>query len=119
MNVSDSKPKPSSNKKPTKKIESTKKTIASKDEEFVVTIGSSRITRFERARIIGARSLQLAMGAPPFIKIPVEITNPISIALAEIEANVLPISIRRSLPNNIYQDIPLNYLMDLSGSSVW
>ena len=35
-----------------------------------ITIGPPVLTRFEKARITGARSLQLSMGAPPFIPIP-------------------------------------------------
>ena len=79
--------------------------------KFAVTIGPPRLTRFEKARMIGARSLQLALGAPPFIPLPPDITDPISLALREIEAHALPISIRRSLPNGEHQDIPLEQLL--------
>jgi DNA-directed RNA polymerase I, II, and III subunit RPABC2 len=79
--------------------------------KFTVTIGPPKLTRFEKARMIGARALQLALGAPPFIPLPPDITNPISLALREIEANALPISIRRSLPNGEHQDIPLEQLL--------
>lgn len=79
-----------------------------KSKKFVVTIGSSRLTRFEKARILGARSLQLALGAPPFIPISSDIRDPITLALKEIEENVLPLSIRRVLPNGVIQDIPLD-----------
>ncbi len=79
--------------------------------KFTVTIGPPKLTRFERARIIGARSLQLALGAPPFIPLPPAITDPINLALREIEEHALPISIRRSLPNKEYQDIPLEVLL--------
>lgn len=68
------------------------------------------MTRFERARIIGARSLQLALGAPPFIKILATIHNPIDIAVAELDQKVLPINIRRALPDGQYEDIPLDIL---------
>ncbi len=78
-----------------------------KKEKVKVLIGPPRLTRFERARIIGARALQLALGAPPFIPISKSITDPISMAKAELEARVLPISIRRTLPDGRYQDIPL------------
>jgi len=76
-----------------------------------VTIGPPRLTRFERARIIGARALQLALGAPPFIPIPPNIKDPISLAIAELEAKALPISIRRTLPDGRYQDIPIEDLL--------
>jgi len=77
-----------------------------------VTIGPPRLTRFERARIIGARALQLALGAPPFIPVPPDIKDPISLAIAELETKALPISIRRTLPDGRYQDIPIDDLLD-------
>jgi DNA-directed RNA polymerase I, II, and III subunit RPABC2 len=75
-----------------------------------VLIGPGRITRFEKARITGARSLQLSMGAPAFIRVPQEIRDSISLATAELSARALPISIRRVLPNGVYQDIPIDWL---------
>ncbi|MFQ6134902.1 MAG: DNA-directed RNA polymerase subunit K [Nitrososphaerales archaeon] len=102
--------------KSSKKKTSTAKAPTKKEAKpkFTVTIGPPKLTRFEKARMIGARSLQLALGAPPFIPLPTGITDPISLALREIEAHALPISIRRSLPNGEYQDIPLEYLLPSS-----
>jgi len=79
-------------------------------DTFQITIGPPKITRFERARIIGARSLQLSLGAPPFIKVPSTVHNPIDIAISELEQKVLPINIRRTLPDGQYEDIPLDLL---------
>lgn len=79
-------------------------------ENFQVTIGPPQITRFEKARIIGARSLQLALGAPPFIKVTTSMHNPIDIAISELDQKVLPINIRRTLPDGQYEDIPLDVL---------
>jgi DNA-directed RNA polymerases I, II, and III subunit RPABC2 len=78
--------------------------------EFEVKIGPPKLTRFERARIVGARSLQLAMGAPAFISIEGAYKGPIQTAMLELEEDALPISIRRSLPNGITQDIPIKAL---------
>ncbi|MCD6530793.1 DNA-directed RNA polymerase subunit K [Candidatus Bathyarchaeota archaeon] len=75
-------------------------------------IGPPKVTRFEKARIVGARALQIAMGAPVLIKLEKSLTNPIDIALREFESGVLPITIRRTLPNGTYQDIPLSWLLD-------
>ncbi|HET7147740.1 MAG TPA: DNA-directed RNA polymerase subunit K [Candidatus Nitrosopolaris sp.] len=75
-----------------------------------VLIGPARLTRFEKARITGARSLQLSLGAPAFIRVPPEIRDSISLATAELYAKALPISIRRVLPNGVYQDIPIDWL---------
>lgn len=77
---------------------------------FEVKVGPPKLTRFERARIVGARSLQIAMGAPPFIPLDKKYRDPIEIANAELEQDALPISIRRTLPNGEYQDIPIKYL---------
>lgn len=76
-----------------------------------VLIGPPKLTRFERARIIGARALQLSMGAPLLIKPPPGVTNPIDLALTELEEGALPITIRRSLPDGLYQDIPVQWLL--------
>ena len=84
--------------------------MASNDESSKVVIGPPRITRFEKARIIGARSLQIAMGAPVLLEAPKGLTNPIDLALKELEMRILPITIRRKLPDGEYQDIPLNWL---------
>jgi len=78
--------------------------------EFEVRIGPPKLTRFERARIVGARSLQLAMGAPAFVPLEGAYKGPIGTAMLELEADALPISIRRSLPNGITQDIPIKAL---------
>lgn len=74
-----------------------------------ILIGPSRLTRFEKARITGARSLQLSLGAPILTKIPSEFTDTIMIAKYELEKKTLPISIRRILPNGLYQDIPIEW----------
>lgn len=50
-------------------------------------------TRFEKARIIGARALQIAMGAP--ILIDTESKNALDIAKEEFERGVIPITVKR------------------------
>jgi DNA-directed RNA polymerases I, II, and III subunit RPABC2 len=77
-----------------------------------IVVGPPKITRFEKARIVGARALQISMGAPILIDADEQsITNPIDIALKELEAGILPITIRRTLPDGTFQDIPLKWLM--------
>ncbi len=75
-----------------------------------VLIGPKRITRFEKARITGARALQISFGAPLMIKIDAKSRSSISLAIEEIEKKALPISIRRILPNGLYQDVPIGWL---------
>jgi len=50
-------------------------------------------TRYERARILGARSLQIAMGAPIFVE--TEEQEPIEIAKKELNEEKLPITVKR------------------------
>lgn len=57
-----------------------------------------KYTKYERARIIGARALQLAMGAPLLIKRPKDLYNTVDIAEMELEKGVLPITIKRPKP---------------------
>ncbi len=83
------------------------KEIISKDDKIL--IGPPRLTRFEKARITGARSLQLSLGAPTLVKIPAELTDTIMIAKYELDKKTLPISIRRTLPNGLFQDIPIEW----------
>jgi DNA-directed RNA polymerases I, II, and III subunit RPABC2 len=78
--------------------------------ENKVLIGPAWLTRFERARITGARSLQLSLGAPPLVKVPENATSSIAVAVEELEQKALPISIRRILPTGTYQDIALEWL---------
>jgi len=80
-------------------------------EENEVFIGPAKLTRFERARIVGARALQIAMGAPIIIEVPEARAGPIDIALLELDSGILPLTIRRTLPNGTYQDIPLKWLL--------
>jgi DNA-directed RNA polymerase subunit K/omega len=75
-----------------------------------ILVGPPKATRFEKARIVGARSLQISMGAPILIELTEGLSSPIDIAMAELEAGILPITIRRTLPDGTYQDIPLKWL---------
>jgi len=78
---------------------------------FSIRIGPPWLTRYEKARIIGARALQLSLGAPPLV--PVEelgLKDPIEIAALELKLKFLPMVIRRWTLSGDYQDIPLSYL---------
>jgi DNA-directed RNA polymerase subunit K/omega len=50
------------------------------------------------------------MGAPILIETHETTGGPIDIALAELKIDILPLTIRRTLPDGTYQDIPLNWL---------
>jgi DNA-directed RNA polymerase subunit K/omega len=74
-------------------------------------IGPRKLTRFERARVVGARALQIALGAPVLIDVDPGSLSPIDIATQELEAGALPISIRRTLPDGTSQNIALKALL--------
>jgi len=80
--------------------------ITSKDDRVIA--GPITLTRFEKARIMGARALQLSLGAPVFIEIPKNATTSLQIAMEELKKRVIPIVIKRTLPNQDYQNIPLD-----------
>ena len=56
-------------------------------------IKREKYTKDEKARIIGARALQIAMGAP--VLIDTDKTDPIEIAIEEFKKGVIPITVRR------------------------
>ena len=81
--------------------------LTSKDNEIIT--GPPMLTRFEKARIMGARALQLSLGAPPFISVPKDTSTSLEIAMEELNERLIPIVIRRVLPNGDYQNIPINH----------
>jgi len=63
-------------------------------------------TKYEKARIIGARALQIAMGAPLLIKLTEKDLekmrySPIEISKLEFDKGIIPITIRRPMPPKI------------------
>jgi len=80
--------------------------ITGKNDQIVT--GPPTLTRFERARIVGARALQLSLGAPVFIEIPKNATSSLEIAMEELKQRVIPIVIKRTLPNGDFQHLPID-----------
>ncbi len=58
-----------------------------------------KYTRFEKARVIGARAIQIELGAPVLIEPPEDVSDPIDIATLEFEEDAIPMTIVRRLPN--------------------
>lgn len=54
-----------------------------------------KYTRFERARIIGARALQISLGAPILVEVADETIDPIEIAIIEYDKRVIPMTVKR------------------------
>ncbi|NPA97624.1 MAG: DNA-directed RNA polymerase subunit K [Crenarchaeota archaeon] len=91
-------------------MSSSKRIVTTVDD---IVIGPKRLTKYERARIIAARALQLALGAYPLIDISeLSTRDPVIIAERELEEGVLPILIRREKPNGEYQLIPVKVLVE-------
>ena len=58
-----------------------------------------KYTRYEKARIIGARALQIAMGAPVMME--TNLKEPIDIALAEMELDIIPITTKKMMREKV------------------
>lgn len=58
---------------------------------------AQKFTRYERARLISARALQLSVGAPPLVK-PKETDTPFDVSLKEFLADKMPLQVVRTLP---------------------
>lgn len=67
------------------------------------------LTKYERARVLGTRALQISMNAPVMVDIAGE-TDPLKIAMKELRARKIPMIIRRYLPDNSYEDWGLDEL---------
>jgi DNA-directed RNA polymerase subunit K len=58
-------------------------------------VTSLKYTRFERARIIGARALQISLGAPVLVDVSEATFDPIEIAIMEYDKGVVPMTVKR------------------------
>ena len=68
-----------------------------------------KYTKYEVARILGARALQISMNAPLLLNISPEKLeeidfNPLKIAEMEFEADILPITIKRPMPKKVEKE---------------
>merc|ERR1719379_295020 len=70
------------------------------------------ITKYERARVLGARALQISMNAPVMVELQGE-TDPLIIAEKELINRVIPFVVRRFLPDGTYEDWKVSELLDL------
>lgn len=66
-------------------------------------ITSPYMTKYERARVLGTRALQIAMCAPVMVELEGE-TDPLVIAQKELKQRKIPIIIRRYMPDGSYED---------------
>ncbi|ESQ32656.1 hypothetical protein EUTSA_v10005087mg [Eutrema salsugineum] len=64
---------------------------------------SKFMTKYERARILGTRALQISMNAPVMVELEGE-TDPLEIAMKELRQRKIPFTIRRYLPDGSFED---------------
>lgn len=68
------------------------------------------MTKYEKARVLGTRALQISMNAPVMVQLEGE-TDPLRIAQKELRARKLPIVVRRYLPDGNFEDWPISDLI--------
>ncbi|MEB2837128.1 MAG: DNA-directed RNA polymerase subunit K [Desulfurococcales archaeon] len=80
-----------------------------------IRIGPPMLTKYERAKLIGARALQIYHGAPPLVDIEVVGSlDPIDIARYEVDNGILPVTIYRyQKGTGRGQAIPLKVLLEV------
>ncbi len=79
--------------------------------EMGIGTGLKWLSKYEKARVIGARALQISMGAPVLIDMSTAPKGLFALAEAELSAGVLPMTVRRTLPTGEHFDIPLSVLL--------
>ena len=73
-------------------------------------ITSTFLTKYEKARILGTRALQLSKNAPPMVVPQPGETDPYKLAERELGERKIPFIIRRYLPDHTYEDWKLSEL---------
>lgn len=68
------------------------------------------LTKYERARVLGTRALQISMNAPVMVDLDGE-TDPLKIAEKELRERKIPIIIRRYLPDGSHEDWSVDELI--------
>jgi DNA-directed RNA polymerase subunit K len=58
-------------------------------------MANKKYSKYEKARIVGARALQISMGAPIIIEIPKDVIDPLKIALVEYDNDAIPMTVKR------------------------
>ena len=67
------------------------------------------LTKYEKARILGIRAMQIANGAPVLVETGNEL-DPLNIAELELKEGKTPLIIRRNLPDGTHEDVAVNEL---------
>ncbi|KAJ4485893.1 subunit common to RNA polymerase I [Lentinula aciculospora] len=75
-----------------------------------VRITTPYLTKYERARILGTRALQISMNAPVLVPLDGE-TDALQIAIKELSQRKIPLIIRRYLPDGSFEDWSVSELI--------
>ncbi|KAL8961461.1 MAG: hypothetical protein Q9193_001985 [Seirophora villosa] len=68
------------------------------------------MTKYERARVLGTRALQISMNAPVLVDLEGE-TDPLQIAIKELKEKKIPLVVRRYMPDGWYEDWTVEELL--------
>ncbi|UPR00583.1 subunit K of DNA-directed RNA polymerase [Chloropicon primus] len=78
--------------------------------ENKVRVTTKYMTKYERARVLGTRALQISMNAPVLVDVE-KLTDPLQIAMKELRERKIPFVVRRYLPDGSYEDWSLDELV--------
>ncbi|KAJ3511483.1 hypothetical protein NLJ89_g4072 [Agrocybe chaxingu] len=84
--------------------------IAGERQPNKVRITTPYLTKYERARILGTRALQISMNAPVLVPLDGE-TDALQIAIKELSQRKIPLVIRRYLPDGSFEDWSVSELI--------
>ncbi|KAK3633790.1 subunit common to RNA polymerases I, II, and III [Elasticomyces elasticus] len=85
------------------KMDNTVKGVKSKKIASGQRTTTPYMTKYERARVLGTRALQISMNAPVLVDVEGE-TDPLQIAIKELREKKVPLVVRRYLPDGWYED---------------
>ncbi|KAJ3408328.1 DNA-directed RNA polymerases II, IV and V subunit 6A [Chytridiales sp. JEL 0842] len=69
------------------------------------------MTKYEKARILGTRALQISMNAPVMVDLNGE-SDPLQIAMKELREKKIPLMVRRFLPDGSFEDWGVDELIN-------
>ncbi|KAF7303261.1 DNA-directed RNA polymerases I, II, and III subunit RPABC2 [Mycena kentingensis (nom. inval.)] len=84
--------------------------LAGERQPNKVRVTTPYLTKYERARILGTRALQISMNAPVLVPLDGE-TDALQIAIKELSQRKIPLIIRRYLPDGSFEDWSVSELI--------
>ncbi|KAH0787325.1 DNA-directed RNA polymerases I, II, and III 14.4 kDa polypeptide [Histomonas meleagridis] len=75
------------------------------------------LTKYEKARVLGTRALQISQGAPVDPDVEGDLKDPLLIAEVELRKKLTPLIIRRYLPDGTYEDVAVRNLLTFEKST--